>query len=145
VVKVLRSFGIYFHNRAARIGDFTVLFYGGSNSTPFGTPWEVEEDIIYSDLKKLFTDNPEGPKILAVHAPPKDTKCDVIPGDIHVGSESIKKIIEEFSPEFVICSHIHECAGKTDTLGTSQIANIGMLGKGHLVEITKEGIEHIKL
>lgn len=145
VVKVLRSFGVYYHNSAAVIGGFSVVFYGGSNSTPFSTPWEVEEETIYSDLKALYTDHSDGPSILAVHAPPLDTACDIIPGGTHVGSSSIRNIIEEFQPRYVVCSHIHECAGREDTIGSSRIVNVGMLGQGHCVDISEEDLNHYVL
>lgn len=142
VVKVLRSFGIYYHNSEVSIGDYSVIFYGGSNPTPFNTSWEVEEYVILNDLKTLFSGHTHSPTILAVHTPPLDTACDVIPGGAHVGSASIRAIIEEFQPGYVLCGHIHECGGKEDTIGDSRIFNIGMLGQGHLVDITGEGIEH---
>lgn len=145
VIEVLNSFGINYHKKTAHIGDFEVVFYGGSNKTPSGTPWEIEEDTIYSDLKELLDTSTEARHLLAVHAPPFDTKCDIIPGGAHVGSESIRKLIEEFKPEFVICSHIHECAGRFDAIGETTIVNIGRLGQGNFVEITSEGMEHKKL
>ncbi|MFC1479708.1 metallophosphoesterase [Planctomycetota bacterium] len=145
VVKVLRSFGIYSHNTQVRIGDFSAILYGGSNPTPFNTPWEVDEETIYSDLKALFSANSQDPTILAVHAPPLDTACDIIPGNIHVGSSSIRAVIEEFQPAYVVCSHIHECSGREDTIGNSRIVNIGLLSQGHIVNISMEDIKHITL
>ena len=141
-LKILRSFGIDYHNKAVRIGDYTVLLYGGSNPTPFGTPWEVEEGIIRKDLEKLFFEHPEGRHLLIVHTPPKNTSCDMIPSGVHVGSEAVRQIIEKFSPEIVLCSHIHECAGRTDTIGKSEIINVGMLKQGNFAEISPEGAEH---
>ena len=89
-VKIMRSYGIYYHNKAVDIGGITVIIYGGSNATPFNTPWEVEEEVIYSDLKALFDAHTEGKHLLAVHAPPKDSACDMIPSGVHVGSEAIR-------------------------------------------------------
>jgi Icc-related predicted phosphoesterase len=59
-----------------------------------------------------------------------------------VGSESIRKIIDEFAPEFAVCGHIHECGGKGETLGKTSLLNVGMLGQGQFGEITSEGLEH---
>ena len=40
----------------------------------------------------------------------------------------IDKVVEEFQPDLVVCPHIHECDGRTDKIGETKIANIGMLG-----------------
>ena len=36
--------------------------------------------------------------LLVTHAPPLGTKTDLLPSGEHVGSESIRRVIEEFQP-----------------------------------------------
>ncbi|MFH1709212.1 MAG: metallophosphoesterase [Planctomycetota bacterium] len=145
VPAILKGAGIFAHNCAVTAGGYTVISYGGSNPTPFETPWEIDEEVIYRDLKGLFAAHESGRKILAVHAPPRDTKCDVIPSGAHVGSVAIRRIIEEFAPAVVVCGHIHECAGRRDTIGASIVLNVGRLADGHCARITPDGVEYCTL
>jgi Icc-related predicted phosphoesterase len=52
-----------------------------------------------------------------------------------VGSASLRKIIEEKKPALCVCSHIHEGAGKTDTIGNTKILNVGPLSHGNIAVI----------
>ena len=45
------------------------------------------------------------------------------------GSQAIRKAIDEFKPDLVICGHIHECAGVEDQIGATRIINVAKHGK----------------
>ena len=57
------------------------------------------------------------------------TKTDLLPSGKHVGSESLRKIIEEFQPTINLCGHIHESMA-IDKIGKTTIINPGMLKRG---------------
>ena len=75
--------------------------------------------------------------IVIAHNPPKDTKLDMIPNGVHVGSPLIRAFIESKKPLLVVSGHIHESAA-IDTLGPTTLVNPGALADGRyaVAEIT---------
>ena len=45
------------------------------------------------------------------------------------GSKGIRKAIEEFKPDFLIHSHIHEGEGIEEKIGKTKVINVGRKGK----------------
>lgn len=45
------------------------------------------------------------------------------------GSKAIKKAIEEFKPDLMLCGHIHEAEGIEDKIGNTTVFNVGKKGK----------------
>ncbi len=134
ILKIFAQFKANEHNKIGNVEeiDADFLFFGGSNITPFGTPFEYKEDEIYENLKKLFEGAKSDRKILLTHCPPLNTKCDIT-NSLHVGSSAIRKIIDEFHPEINLCSHVHECYGKDDFIGKTKIVNVGELKRGCVI------------
>ncbi|MDR3075089.1 MAG: metallophosphoesterase family protein [Candidatus Methanoplasma sp.] len=102
------------HGKTAEIGGYHVAGLGGSNPTIFDTPFELGEDEIYEMLRPIS----EKGMILMVHAPPYGIN-DTIPSGVHVGSESILRIVNEFRPVLVLSGHIHEDYGIRYADGTT--------------------------
>ena len=131
------------HKNIVNYGDVVLLGYGGSNPTPFDTPGEIEDNKIYGDVYELLAEydyiaNDKVPKvtILLTHAPPYNTKADLVEEGKHVGSQGILKSIHEFQPKINICGHVHE-AKSIDKIGDSTIvANPGMLKDNGAVLVT---------
>ena len=131
------------HNNTVAYGDAIIFGYGGSNETPFNTPGEIQDNKIYGDVHELLAqyDNVKNEevtkvKILLTHAPPFDTKADLIDSGAHVGSHGIQKSINEFNPDINLCGHIHE-AKSIDKIGDKTIvANPGMLKDNGAVLVT---------
>lgn len=103
---------------------------GYSNPTPFNTPGEYTEEEIAAALKQF-----EGPAPLycVIHFPPHGTKLDQVSFGGHAGSRVLRAWVERVQPVELFCGHIHECAGKSDTLGATRCFNVGKAGR--LVEI----------
>ncbi len=125
------SQAINIHARNLVIKNIGICGFGGSNPTPFDTPLEFEEVQIYDEAKKAL----EGVKeqkitLFITHAPPYGTKTDLLPSGVHVGSKSLRKIIEELQPTVNICGHVHEAVG-TDEIGKTKIINPGQLTNGN--------------
>jgi hypothetical protein len=135
---LLEEYSANFHEKVIDIEGLTLVGFGGSNITPFGTPSEYSENEIYERLKKLMPKKER--VILAVHCPPSDTECDKTGSSTHAGSSAIRRIIEEFSPDIALCSHIHEAGGSTDTICKTKVANIGRLASGRIgiIEVDKD-------
>jgi len=126
-VDVFNEFNVNLHEKIIVMDDLSLVGLGGSTPTPFGTPFEIGEEEIYNKLKKLIESVETDRFILALHNPPFNTECDATADGVHIGSVSIRKIVEEFQPSLVLSSHVHESGGKTDKIGNSVIANIGPL------------------
>lgn len=130
------------------VGPHEMISLGYSNRTPWKTPRELDEDEIYSRLKRLV-DQLEAPEraIFNIHVPPwessLDTACEVDedlhyvtkggrPHEIATGSPAVRQIIEEAQPLLSLHGHIHESKGVT-TIGRTVAINPGSdYGSGHL-------------
>ncbi len=65
------------------------------------------------------------------HQPPYDTINDQVSPGVHVGSNSIRKFIEEHQPLVCFSGHIHEGTG-IDHIGNTAIVNPGSGRQGKL-------------
>ncbi len=129
--KIENSQAVNIHGRSVIIKDIGICGFGGSNPTPFNTPLEFEEIQIYEEARKVFKIVSNQKIILFItHAPPYGTKTDLLASGVHVGSKSIRKVIEEFQPTLNICGHIHESKG-VDEIGLTQVINPGELSDGY--------------
>ena len=125
------SNAINIHGRSVTIKNIGICGFGGSNPTPFNTPLEFDEVEIYDEARKAMESIKNHKVTLFItHAPPIGTKTDILPSGDHVGSESIRRVIEEFQPTLNICGHIHESRAM-DEVGETKVVNPGMLSEGH--------------
>ncbi|MFH0832016.1 MAG: metallophosphoesterase [archaeon] len=116
------------HNSAFEIDSCTILGLGGSKITPFSTPFEMDDKKIAALLEKFNKKGKFKKTVLVVHEPPFNTTLDIIEG-AHRGSAAIRKFIEEHQPDYCICGHFHENAGKKDAIGRTIVINPGASGK----------------
>lgn len=131
-----------------QVGPHELVSFGYSNRTPWHTPRELDEDEIYSRLKRLVEQLEEpGRAILNVHVPPYESSLDTAyevdaelryvmkggrPHEIPVGSRAVRQIIEETQPLLSLHGHIHESKGVTK-IGRTVAVNPGSdYGGGHL-------------
>jgi len=106
-----------------RFGNYVFFGYGGGGFSQIDKSLERIMKKFKKSLKK-------GDKIIFVsHAPPYNTKCDLILGHGNVGSKSVRKFIEEFKPLYNINGHIHECFSRRDKIGETVVINPGPEGK----------------
>lgn len=117
-----------------------MITLGYTNPTPWNTEREVPEEELYVKLEALVTLVPDPTQcIFSLHAPPYNTKIDLAPrldenlrmasslGSspfVHVGSTSVRKIIECYQPLVAVHGHIHESCGK-DKIGRTDCFNPG--------------------
>jgi Icc-related predicted phosphoesterase len=127
IIKVLdESSAVNLHGTKVTIEGITFVGLGGSNRTPFNTPFELTEDEILQTLDNIM----EPGAILALHFPVKG-HLDEVPRGEHTGSTSALKIVEKYQPSIVISGHIHETRGiKTDDNGIIYV-NPGPLQSGY--------------
>ncbi len=80
---------------------------------------------ILNNIKKRKTK-----KVIVSHLHPKKSSAEFSGIE---GSGLLKKIIEEYSPEVVLCSHIHEAEGLETMFRKTKVFHVGVRGK--IIEI----------
>ncbi len=119
---------LHIHGRSIDIDDVTIFGAGGSLPCPSPTPniyTEEEYAEVFGSLTQGMEKN--SPKIMVSHQPPINTLNDTIGSGTHVGSKTIREIIETFEPLICFTGHIHEAPG-IDEIGVTKIVNPGPLG-----------------
>jgi Icc-related predicted phosphoesterase len=137
ILEILDNHGVNLHARVNSIDGVTFVGLGGSNLTPFNTPFELTEAEIKEELDDLVNGLDQN-FILVTHAPPYGTLVDRTHDGIHAGSKSIREFIEEREPIVAVCGHIHE-SRNTDKLGHTTIVNPGPIVKGYAADIEVAG------
>jgi len=120
------------HARRVDWRGFTFAGFGGSPPTPHGTLVEYSEADIYKQLAPLV----DAKTIVVTHFPPHGI-LDETRDLKHVGSLSLRKIIEEKKPRAVICGHIHEREGEKQALIT-KVVKLAPLERGKAVVLELE-------
>jgi Icc-related predicted phosphoesterase len=142
LIELLDKKDVSIHGKGRVVGG--VGFYGfGGAKTPFNLPYEPDEmdiklglEAAYNEVKNCMI------KVQVTHAPPARTKIDVIASGAHVGSEIVRKFIEENQPAVAISAHIHEARG-VDEIGKTKLINSGRFPEGYcgLVSIKNGSVE----
>ncbi|MBI4344425.1 MAG: metallophosphoesterase [Euryarchaeota archaeon] len=143
VNEVLAERGISLHGTGRVIEGIGFFGTGGSNSTPFGTPQEYEEEELWGFLTRGHQMAVDAARLVMVsHSPPHGMRVDTTRAGVHAGSRKVREFVDAHQPDLVISGHIHEAKG-TDTLGRSLLLNCGPFKAGCAkVEIgDKIGIE----
>ncbi len=133
ILKLLDENAINLHNSRYIMSGLTFVGLGGSNPTPFNTPFELSEKRISEYIGTLLA-SLSGRVILLSHAPPRNT-TDKVPGG-NVGSETLARFLRRF--DLIVCGHIHEARGSVRVNGTL-VVNPGVASKGQAALITING------
>jgi Icc-related predicted phosphoesterase len=117
-------YALNIHGQSVDIGPCEIIGLSGclaSATSPH------DEEKIYDTLKKAFS-HASKPVILVSHLPPYGIlDLATYHGTSHVGSKSVRRIIEKYHPAICICGHVHKDGGKRDLLGETEVANISAL------------------
>ncbi len=143
VTSVLEDRNVNIHSESKEIKNYRFVGLGGSNPTPFNTPFELSEKEIRNKLNNL-TQNVTENLILVTHAPPHGTEANLTKDGTHAGSKSIRKIIKDKKPIANFCGHIHE-ARSIDKIGKTKIVNPGPVREGFGAEAVLDGKVEINL
>lgn len=117
------------HGYSIQTGDVGLFGCGGAN---IGIH-QMTEDEIYGLLKKGFDRVKKLKKtIMVTHVHPSGTKMEKFT-KIFPGSDGVRKAIEKFKPDIMLCSHVHEAEGIEEKIGDTKVINVGK--KGKIIEI----------
>ena len=130
VETVLTERGYNLDGRGREVDGLGFVGLGGSLPAPGGTPNEYSEDELAQRLSKAANAiDLASPFLLVSHQPPINTSADRVRPGQHVGSQRIRKFIENHRPMACLTGHIHEGVG-IDTIGKTKIVNPGPLPNG---------------
>jgi uncharacterized protein len=134
------SKAVNLHGKTELRGEIRFIGLGGSNPTPFNTPFELSEEEIEKALEGMVCSAEKaedcGTIVLLTHAPPHGTR-DKLPFG-HVGSTAISKFVDRV--DLIVCGHIHEAKG-IEKVGKTVVINPGEACKGSCALITIEESE----
>ncbi len=114
------------HGYSVKYEDVGIFGAGGANIGPKSS---------FTD-KELFTLLKQGhdkikylqKKILVSHVHPSETQMEKL-SEFVPGSPGVKKAIDEFKPDIMLCSHVHEAEGLEEKIGNTKVLNVGRHGK----------------
>jgi uncharacterized protein len=101
----------------------------GSGTTDWGfveDEKQVFEELKYAHKKIKHLDK----KVMLSHCPPSGSKIELLG---FPGSNGVRKAIDKFKPDFVICGHMHEGAGLKEKFGNTKVINVARYP--HIFEI----------
>jgi Icc-related predicted phosphoesterase len=67
-------------------------------------------------------------KIMVTHVHPTESLMEKFSHFVP-GNSGVKKAIDEFKPDILICSHVHEAEGIEEKIGKTLVINVGKKGK----------------
>jgi Icc-related predicted phosphoesterase len=114
-------------DRIVRVGPHEMISCSYSNRTPWDSPRELDEDELYTHIKRTaeMLEDPSS-AIFNLHVPPYNSGLDTAqkltadlapaleagaPVEIPVGSHAVRQLIEEYQPLLAVHGHIHESRG----------------------------------
>ena len=138
VTRYLEDIGLSLHGKGRIIDGVGIVGLGGSNYTPFETPFEFSEQGLARLLAKGISQiGNTKDHILVSHTPPFQTKVDKLLNGSYVGSTAVRTYIEEKRPLFCLSGHIHESGGQ-DYIGRTLVLNPGTISDGGYIEVLFE-------
>lgn len=87
------------------------------------TDWGFYEDgkQVYNELNKAHKNIKDlKKKIMISHCPPEGSKIELLG---YPGSRGVRKALDKFKPDFLICGHMHEGGGLIETIGKTKVIN----------------------
>jgi Icc-related predicted phosphoesterase len=114
-------------DRVVHVGPHEMISCSYANRTPWDSPRELDEEDLYKRIRAL-AEKLEDPSsaIFNLHVPPYDSGLDTAqkltadfapaleagaPVEIPVGSQAVRRLIEEYQPLLALHGHIHESRG----------------------------------
>jgi hypothetical protein len=130
MIKIFEEEGVSIHGKGKIIKGVGFYGYGGAK-TPFGTNIEPGEEEMKLGLQNSWEEVKECKyKVQITHAPPHNTRMDIIQSGIHVGSTAVREFIEKYQPILAVSAHIHEAKG-IDYLKNTFLINSGRFPEGY--------------
>jgi|TARA_B100002003_G_scaffold164474_1_gene152740 hypothetical protein len=113
------------HGYSVKYREVGIFGAGGANIGLF----QLDEDEIF-DLLKVGHDKIDylKKKIMVTHVHPSGTKMEKFTKFLP-GSDGVTKAAKKFTPDILLCSHVHEAEGIEEKIGDTTVINVGKKGK----------------
>ncbi|HEY9705983.1 MAG TPA: metallophosphoesterase, partial [Allocoleopsis sp.] len=120
----------FIHRAYEIVGDYIFYGFGGGGFSYTDSEFRRESENFMKEYEELCkTNNKKYKLILLTHAPPFETKLDMVNKyEGHVGNKDIKNFILKYKPFMAVSGHIHESAGSDETLEGVRLINPGSSG-----------------
>ncbi len=128
--RLLVEQGVGLHARAAVIEGVGIQ---GLSASPPWMPhmYHLTEDQLDEALRAGLEQLPEvDHHVVLAHVPPHDCRLDRAGLSGHVGSQALRRFVDQHQPDVVVCGHIHEARG-TERLGDTLAVNCGAAARGY--------------
>ncbi len=113
------------HGYSIKYKDIGFFGAGGANIGLF----QLSEKEIYDLIKRGFDRIKDSKtKIMITHVHPSGTLMEKF-SSFFEGSSGIKRAVDKFKPDILLCSHVHEAEGLEEKVGTTRVINVGKKGK----------------
>jgi len=113
------------HGYSILSNDIGLFGCGGAAMGPFPT----DDDEIFELLEKAHKGiSSASKKIMITHVHPAGSVMEKFT-QFFKGSDAVKKAIDEFKPDLLLCGHVHEAEGIEEVLGETRVINVGKHGK----------------
>ena len=125
---------IMLHGTSFRHGDFGFLGLGGivaKDPRRLGDPTRYyhRDEEVYRILEEAYPKiSGTEYKIIVVHQPPLGAQDNLYNGESS-GSVCLRRFVEEYQPDLLLCGHIHEDRGEC-SISSTRIVNVGELQRG---------------
>lgn len=106
-----------------------VGIFGAGGATNVGPQPPIDEGELFDLLKKGF-DNIRylDRKIMVTHIHPTQTRIEKFSKFVP-GSDAVRKAVNAFKPDILLCGHVHEAEGLEEKIGKTRVINVGRKGK----------------
>ncbi len=71
-------------------------------------------------------------KIMVTHTHPSNIQMGNLTS-IFPGSQAVRRAVDEFQPDILLCGHVHEAEGIEEIVGNTRVINVGR--KGRIIDI----------
>ena len=113
------------HGYSVKYKGIGLFGCGGADMGPFPT----SDDEIFELLKKGHEKIRDADrKIMVTHVHPAGTTIEKFT-QFFRGSDAVRRAIEEFKPDIVLCGHVHEAEGIEEMVDSTLVINVGKNGK----------------
>ena len=117
------------HGYSVKYKDVGIFGAGGANVGLFQIPEGEMFDLLKKGYEKIRYLKK---KIMVTHVHPDKTKMEKFT-KLFPGSTGVKKAVDTFKPDLLLCSHVHEAEGIEEVVGKTKVINVGR--KGKIIEI----------
>ncbi len=115
------------HGYSVKYKDVGIFGAGGASNV--GPTPPVGEKELYTLLKKGFDKIKYlTKKIMVTHIHPSESKIEKFSTFVP-GSDAVRKAVETFKPDLLLCGHVHEAEGLEEKIGKTRVINVGRKGK----------------